>query len=701
MPALLAVACAGSPGVDDAAFEDWQVYLGDHAATHYSSLDQINRSNVGALRQEWIYRTGDAAPERNSQIQCNPIVVDGVLYATSPGLKALALEAATGELLWSFDPFASEDERPALHVNRGVAYWAGGGERRILYTAGFHLFALSAADGRPISGFGDGGKVDLREGLGREPETLAVTATSPGVVYRDLLILGTRVSEGHDAAPGDIRAYDVRTGEIRWTFHTIPRPGEFGYESWPPDAWKEVGGANAWSGITLDVGRGWVFAATGSAAFDFYGGNRHGDNLFANCVLALDAATGRRIWHFQAVHHDLWDRDLPAPPNLVTIRRQGRAVEAVAQITKSGHVFVLDRVTGEPLFPVQEVPVPASPLPGESASPTQPLPLKPPPFARQRLREEDLTRRTPEAFESVRRRFQRVRSEGQFYPPSLQGTVIFPGFDGGGEWGGAAFDPFSGKLYVNSNEMAWILTMIPAGGGSQWASAGAQLYSAHCAACHGVDREGDTRLNYPPLIDLGTSLDSRQVEAIILEGRGAMPPIELTAAEAAAVTAYLLGSDRQNLSLEDPEATAPPPLPFIHTGWTRFLDPEGYPAVQPPWGTLNAVDLNQGNLDWQVPLGEVEGLGNTGTENYGGPLLTAGGLIFIGATKDEKFRALDRETGQVLWETQLPAGGYATPATYRINGRQLVVIAAGGGKMGTPSGDAYVAFALPGPENTP
>ncbi len=706
--ALPLASCGGGPGPSAGGgdYTVWQVYHGDSAGTHYSGLDQINRSNVHRLQVAWTFRSGDHRGDNTSQIQCNPIIVDGVLYGTSPGLKVVALDGAAGEPRWTFDPFASAgetEEASALHVNRGVAYWESGRDRRILFTAGFRLYSLDAVTGRPAVEFGQGGWVDLREGLGRDPQRLFVISTSPGAVYQDLLILGTRVSEGSDAAPGHIRAYDIRSGDIRWIFHTIPQPGEFGHDTWPENAFETVGGANAWSGLTVDHERGLVFAGTGSAAYDFYGGNRHGDNLFANCVLALDAATGRRRWHFQAVRHDLWDRDLPAPPNLVTVQREGRTIDAVAQITKSGLLYLLDRETGEPLFPVEERTVPGSSLPGEQAAPTQPFPSRPPPFARQQLRLEDLTQRTPEAFESVRRRFERVQSGGQFVPPSLQGVIIFPGFDGGGEWGGAAFDPESQILYVNSNEMAWILTMIPAGAGSQWASAGAQLYSSQCAPCHGADRQGDSRLNYPPLIDSERKFGKESLRQIVLEGKGAMPATQVSPAELDALLAYLFEEPTQNLRLPDSSReSSPPPVPFIHTGWVRFLDPEGYPAVEPPWGTLNAIDLNQGEILWQVPLGELEelsrqGMPVTGAENYGGPVVTAGGLIFIAATKDEKFRAFDKESGQVLWEAELPAGGYATPATYQIGGRQFVVIAAGGGKMGTPSGDTYLAFALPQP----
>ena len=303
--------------------------------------------------------------------------------------------------------------------------------------------------------------MDLREGLGRDPKLQSISATTPGVVYKDLLILGSIVSEDLPASPGDIRAFDVRTGRIRWTFHTIPRPGEYGYETWPKDAWTYIGGVNDWAGMSLDEKRGWVFAATGSASFDFYGANRLGDDLFANCVIALKADSGERVWHFQGVRHDLWDRDFPAAPTLVTVKRDGQPIDAVAQITKSGFVFVFDRETGRPLFPIEYRPVPASDVDGEVTAATQPLPLRPAPFARQMLTPDIVTTRTPEAHQAVLEQLQTLRSGGQFTPPSLQGTVVFPGFDGGGEWGGPAFDPETGVLYVNSNEMAWILRLVP------------------------------------------------------------------------------------------------------------------------------------------------------------------------------------------------------------------------------------------------
>jgi quinoprotein glucose dehydrogenase len=679
---------------------EWRTHGGEPGHTQHSPLKQIDGTNVGRLRIAWTYHTGDARADDRSQIQCNPIVVDGVLYATSAGLKAFALDARSGRELWRFDPFAAGAEANALGVNRGVAFWQEGEDRRILFSAGQYLFALDARDGRPKAGFGDHGRVDLHEGLERDTSGLFVLSTTPGVVYRDLLILGTRVHEGPGpSAPGYVRAYDVRTGRIRWTFHTIPKPGEFGYDTWPKDAWKTVGGTNAWSGISLDLARGIVYLPIGSPAWDFWGGDRIGAGLFGNCVLALRADTGERLWHFQLVHHDLWDRDPPQAPVLVTVTREGRTIAAVAQATKSGHVFVFDRTSGKPLFPVEERPFPASDLAGEQAWPTQPIPVRPPAFARQVLGEADLTDLSPESHAAVLARFRRVRSAGQFVPPSTQGTVIFPGFDGGAEWGGSAFDPESHLLYVNANEMAWILEMLelPKPGQGQ-GSLGARVYAQHCTVCHGIDRKGDPQRQFPSLAGVNDRLTRQDLLTLLARGKGVMPPFAfLSPAEMEAVASHVRREPETDHGTGEAARSG---RPYTHLGYNRFLDPEGYPAVKPPWGTLNAIDLDAGEIRWSVPLGELpelakRGHARTGTENYGGPIVTAGGLVFIGATKDERFRAFDKRTGRVLWETTLPAGGYATPATYEAGGKQFVVIAAGGGKMGTKSGDAYVAFSLP------
>ncbi len=522
---------------------------------------------------------------------------------------------------------------------------------------------MSRQDGQEIF------SIDLHVGLPDHAQDLFLTSNTPGIIFEDLLILGHRAAEALPAVPGDIRGFDVRTGELVWSFHTIPHPGEFGYDTWPKDAGQLSGGANAWAGLSLDSERGIVYVPTGSAAYDFYGGDRLGQNLFANTLLALDARTGERIWHYQFVHHDVWDRDLPAPPNLIRVK----GVDAVAQITKSGHVFVFDRETGEPLFPIEEQTVEASDLEGEEVWPTQPLPTKPPPFARQRLTANNLR-------DFARERFERLRPSAAFTPPSREGTVIFPGYDGGGEWGGAAFDAETETLYVNASEMPWVLTMIDVADGET--HSGRLAYATHCLYCHGVEREGDPLGIYPSLENLD---DEGNVRDVIRDGLGVMPAFaHLETDEMESLVAYLFGRDDPF-----PGQVLYSHVKFRSTGYHRFVDENGDPAVEPPWGTLSAIDLARGEILWQVPLG-----GATGTENYGGPVVTAGGLVFIAATKDEAFRAFDKQTGELLWDVTLPAGGYATPSTYSVEGRQYVVIAAGGGKMGTQSGDAYLAYAL-------
>ncbi len=675
------------------AHSGWNVAAGGPEGMRYSSLTQINRGNVKNLRLAWKYDTGDAF--EGSEMQCNPIIVDGVLYATTPKLRVIALDAATGREKWTFDPFAGS-KAVGKQRNRGLVYWGDGAERRIFVAARENLYALDAKTGRPVPGFGNGGHVDLREGLGRDASTLSVSSTSPGVVYRDLLILGTLVSEDLPAAPGHVRAFDVRTGAIRWTFHTIPQPGEYGYKTWPKDAWQYTGGANSWPGVTLDPQRGTVFVPTGSAAFDFYGANRTGDDLFANCLLALDAATGKRKWHFQFVHHDVWDRDLPAPPTLVRIRRGGKLVDAVAQITKSGFVFVFDRDSGKPLFPIEDREVPGSDVDGEVLARKQPLPLAPAPFARQQVTEDILTKRTPEAHQAVLEKFRSVRSGGQFTPPTLQGTIIFPGFDGGGEWGGAAFDPESHLLYVNANEMAWILRLVPR---QQKAATAHAVYLRDCSGCHKPDRTG-TPPEFPSLVNIGSKLSTEQIASVIHKGAGRMPAFMKWKADALNAVAEYLATGKDG-KVEDTAGAVAPGLKYTMDGYRKFLDPDGYPAVAPPWGTLNAINLDSGKYAWKIPFGEfpelvAKGMKNTGSENYGGPVVTAGGLLFIGATNhDHKFRAFDKRTGELLWSTELEASGNATPSIFEVNGRQFVVIGGGGGKSGARSGGRYYAFALP------
>jgi len=483
---------------------------------------------------------------------------------------------------------------------------------------------------------------------------------------------------------------------LRWSFHTIPHPGEFGYDTWPKDAWKTSGAANNWAGMALDPRRGIVYVPTGSAAFDFYGADRLGDDLFANCLIALNAQTGERIWHFQGVHHDLWDRDFPSPPALVTVKRDGKEIAAVAQTTKQGFVYLFDRANGNPLFPIESRKYPPSTVPGEVAASEQPLPLRPAPFARQLLTKDLLTARTLEAHQWALEESKKFRSEGQFIPFSVgKGTVIFPGFDGGAEWGGPAVDPETATIYINSNEMAWTGALAPNTGENSPRA----IYMSQCSVCHGEKMAGSPPA-MPSLIEVGHRLTPTQIAAAIKSGKGRMPGFpNLTEDQLSALIDFLIGGESKELA----GSTLPPAsMKFRFTGYHKFLDPEGYPAVAPPWGTLNAINLNTGEYVWKIPLGEYpelasKGRKNTGSENYGGPIVTAGGLLFIGATNfDKKFRAFDKSTGELLWEVTIPFSGNATPATYEVNGRQFIVIAAGGGKdPKSPSGGVYVAFALP------
>ena len=682
---------------------EWPGYGGGPENTHYSALNQIDRSNVGRLEVAWTYDTGDVF--EGSEMQCNPLVVDGLLFGTSPKMRVFALDPGTGQERWSFNPVGWPEggvRSAGRPRNRGVTYWAGDGvgQGRIYFAWRNWLYALEARTGRPVKGFGDGGRIDLRQGLGRESRDLTVGLTTPGVVYRDLLIIGSIVSETLPAAPGHIRAFDLRTGKQRWIFHTIPPPGEYGYDTWPKDAWKYIGGANDWAGLTLDEKRGLIFAPTGSATYDFYGANRHGDNLFANTLLCLDAATGKRKWHFQAVRHDLWDRDLPAAPTLVTIRRGGRMIDAVAQITKSGHVFVFERETGRAVFPIEYRKVSTAGVEGEKPADTQPLPVLPPPVSRQIMTEEMLTRRTPEAYAWSRERFLKLRSVGQFDPPGEQGSIVLPGFDGGPGWGGAAFDRQSGMLFLNSNEVPCIQKLVERPKPTAVAS-GRSVYERNCASCHGRDQLGSPP-EFPAVTNLSRKYDDEEMAALISNGSGRMPGFSgLGRGAIRAVTRYLLTGEESAYTAEKSDSASPFELKYMMDGYPRFLDQEGYPAITPPWGTLNAIDLNEGRIAWQVPLGEhpelvAKGIRGTGSWNYGGPIVTAGGLVFIGATNyDKKFRAFDKDDGRLLWEALLPASGNATPSTYLSGGRQYVVIAAGGGKRGGESGGKYVAFALP------
>ena len=596
---------------------DWICVGGDRGCSRYSTLNQIDRDNVSRLSVAWTFRTGELVNGKGRTIECTPVIVDGVVYITTANRRVFALNGESGETIWEFDPAKHGPLAGPLAsggVNRGIAFWSDGkpnGQRRILHgTSDGRLFSLDAVTGLPDPAFGDRGAKDLREDIHRDIGKLGYGPTSAPAIYDDVVIVGVSNGEGPGlAAPGDVRAFDVRSGAQVWRFHTVPRPGEIGNETWKGDSWNNRGGSNAWGGASVDSKRGLVFVALGSAAFDFYGGDRHGDNLFANSVVALDARTGERRWHFQTLRHDLWDHDLPVYPTLVTVVHDGKTIDAVAQVTKTGFVYLLDRETGRSLFPIRELAVPASDVPGELAAKTQPIPTRPPPFSTQFFDETNVTTIGEDNRQFVLKRLATIRSGKAFNPPSLQGTVVVPGFHGGANWSGASFDPTTGILYVNSTNLPNIMQLAEA--------------------------KPDNRYRYG------------------------------------------------------------------HKGYERFYDQEGYPAIRPPWGQLNAIDLNKGDFAWRSVLGEhpeltARGVEQTGTENFGGSIVTAGGLVFIGGTKDERFRAFDKASGKVLWETQLDAGAYATPSTYEAGGKQYVIIAAGGaGKQQTRAGDAFYAFALP------
>jgi quinoprotein glucose dehydrogenase len=691
---LLMTSSCGEKDVAEGSHE-WREYLGGHDRNHYSSLTEINATNVDKLQVAWVYHTQDSG-----QVQCNPIIVNGILYGMTATVQPFALEASTGKELWRVRDTTAGTW---YGTSRGVTYWEDDDDKRILYTKESWLYAVDALTGKPILSFGDSGKTSLGSGLGPLGKKRFVISNTPGAVYEDLIIMPLRLSEGNDAAPGYIQAFNIRSGELAWVFKTIPHPGEFGYDSWPAEAYQDstIGAANNWAGMAVDQKRGVVFVPTGSAAFDFYGANRHGDNLFANTLLALEAKTGKRLWHFQMVHHDILDRDAPAPPNLLTVTHGGKRIDAVAQVTKQGYVFLFNRENGDPLFPIEEIPVPASDVPGEKAAPTQPRPVKPLPYARQSFEESDLSPFAANKDELLSK-FKKSRSEGAYAPLSKKGTIIFPGLDGGAEWGGAAVDP-DGIMYLNSSEMPWIISLDTATEKKGIVHPGEKLYLASCATCHGAERKGNPASGYPSLVNVKTQFKRDQVFNVIGAGKGMMPAFKtLTAEQKHQIVSFLYGDkfEAKEDKTEVVNRTKPKKDNYKISGYTKFLDKDGYPAVKPPWGTLNAIDLNTGEYLWKKTFGEVpeleaKGITGTGADSYGGPVVTASGLLFIAGTKDGKFRAYDKKTGDLLWETVLPAPAFATPSTYSVNGKQYIVLACGGTKLGAPKGESYVAFALP------
>ena len=690
---------------------DWSVTGGSKHNLRYSSLKQIDTANVGKLQVAWTYQSEGGDFTKVGTIQCNPIVVNSILYGVSPRMKVFALDAASGKELWKFDPADSLQNiswfRKSINQNRGVAYWEDKDDKRILFTSGSVAYAIDARTGKLIPSFGKDGGINLNAGLDRPDSTVFVAPTSPVMVYENLFILSGLVG---DETPGHIRAFDVRTGQQKWIFHTIPYPGEKGYETWKDSsAYKYLGSTNSWSGFSLDEKRGILFAPTGNPTNDFYGGQRLGDGLYGNSLLAINAQTGKLIWHFQTVHHDVWDMDLPTPPSLFTINRNGKKIDAVAQTTKTGMVFVFERETGKPVFPIEERKVNnQTDLISEVLSPTQPFPVLPKPFARQTITVNDLNRITTDSAEhaDLQKRFLSYRAGSIFTPPSVQGTVILPGYDGGGEWGGPSIDPVTNVLYVNANEMAWVLNMVEnkkeTAKVQTVLQAGIQGYEQYCRNCHGTSMQGNG--NFPAIADAAKKYDKKTFVQLLTTGRKMMPGFnQLSTDQKNAIAAYVLNLKEEHQHVYASSAPqpkgAPAPL-YGFTGYNKFLTRDGYPAIAPPWGTLNAIDLQTGKYLWKIPFGEYEelkqkGIPTTGRENYGGSVITAGGLLFIGATADNKFRAFNKRTGKLMWETTLPASGVATPAVYAVDGQQYVVIACGGSKWGGKNGDSYVAFRLP------
>ncbi len=696
-------------GPQQPTYLSWAKTGGGSENLKYSALQQIDTTNYAKLSVAWVYHTENNDSTKFGPMECNPIVVNGVLYGVSPKLKLFAVNAATGKEIWTFNPADSAANktwhRTSVNMNRGVAYWENENDKRIIYTVGPIVFCVNATTGKLVPSFGTDGGINLVNGLDRDPSTLFVAPTSPVMVYKNLFFVSGLVGE---ETPGHIRAFDVQTGKQQWIFHTIPYPQDKGYETWDDTtAYRHMGSTNSWAGFSLDEKRGILFAPTGNPTNDFYGGNRTGKGLYGNSLLAIDALTGKLKWYFQTVHHDVWDMDLPAPPALVTVTHNGKQIDAVAQTTKTGFVFLLDRETGKPLFPVKEMPVnTATTLENEKLWPTQPMPVIPKPLVRQSFDSSDLNDIVDaRSYAFIKKTFLAYGPSKIFTPPSVKGTIVLPGYDGGAEWGGPAFDPETQLLYVNTNEMAWLLNMVVNKKNDKSLltnhEAGKIIYTQNCMKCHGTEMQGGG--NYPSLIGVNKKYTVSTFSQLVTTGKRMMPGNNvLTNTEKTALASYVLNvknAQQVKYTGELSKLLPPQKTTYGFTGYNKFLTPEGYPAIRPPWGSLTAIDLKTGAHVWKIPFGEFEalkakGIPATGRENYGGPVVTKGGLLFIGASADGKFRIIHKRTGKILREIDLPAPGVATPSIYEVNRKQYVVIACGGSKWGGKTSDAYVAFTL-------
>ena len=746
---LLTIGTVSWPAESGKNPKNWSDYGGGPDSSHFVALDQITKSNVSQLQVAWVYPTGDT-----KAYLFNPIVVDNIMYVLARKSSLVALDATTGKEIWI------HDNLPGL-ASRGIAYWESKNrkDRRLIFAMNDYLQEIDARTGKSILTFGKRGLVDMREGLSRDPKSInRIQTDTPGRVFEDLILMGSTPGEAYLAPPGDIRAYNVVTGKLVWTFHTIPHPGEFGYDTWPKDAWKYAGGANTWGEITVDTKRGIAYFPTGSPTYDYYAADRRGTNLFGNSLIALDARTGRRLWHFQLVHHDLWDYDTTAAPQLLTVTHEGKRVDVVAQSSKQGFLYVFDRVTGKPLWPIEERPVPKSLMPGEEAWPTQPFPTAPPPFARQTVSPDDVNPYilTAEERAAWKERIGKMRNEGLYTPPGMTETISMPGARGGSNWGSGAVNASKGLMYLNTQDWPTIykLSLEDPLAKRVRGVGGKALYEARCQACHGVNgvRSGS---GPPPLAAIGKRLPLNSFRLSVLSGRGKMPAFrDLEDLDIRQLFEYLNGLERPASAGEEPAPTKPGDsgpvvasggapgglvLREVNAGQYTPLGGPDYPAesmapkvryytdwglypnqpyiLRPPWSQVVAYDLNAGTIKWKVPLGQdaaaaAQGAKDTGAfmAEHHGMIITSTGLIFIAAS-DGKVRALDEETGKVLWTASLPAGAEGIPAMYEAGGRQYLVVSAsssvtpGGGHTGSVSvkpdlrtdlPKGYVAFALPG-----